>query len=117
MIWDSFEKRKFPRIQKECGISVKTEGRDEVFHSVTENLGLGGLSTNLPKPLDPFSEVRVKLVLRPGEEPFECAARVAWSVKHHDFDPKLVHYDVGFEFLGITTEQRAQIEHFLSETV
>jgi hypothetical protein len=41
---------------------------------------------------------------------------VAWSVKHHDFNPKLVHYDVGFEFLGITTEQRAQIERFLSET-
>lgn len=116
-MWDSFEKRKFPRIQKECGISVNTQDKNEVYHSVTENLGLGGLCTNLPTPLEPFSKVRIKLLLKPNDEPFECNARVAWSIKHRDFDPKLVHYDVGFEFLDLSDENRARIEKFLNETV
>jgi hypothetical protein len=116
MMWNTFEKRKFPRIQKECGISVAAPDGNEVFHSVTENIGLGGLSTNLPKPLDPFTKVRIKLILKPNEEPFECDARVAWSIKHRDFDPKLVHFDVGFEFLDLPESERSRLGHFLSES-
>ncbi len=114
-MWNSFENRNFVRIKKECGISVKTPDKSEVFHSVTENLGIGGLCANLSQPLEPFSEVYIKLILKPDMEPFECKARVAWSIKHHDFNPKLVHYDVGFEFLEISAEKRLILEKFLSE--
>ena len=116
-MWNSFEKRNFPRIQKECGISVNETGQNEVFHSVTENIGLGGLCTNLSKPLEPFAEVRVKLILKPNDQPFECKAKVGWSIKHRDFDPKLVHYDVGLEFIDLSDENRARLESFLAESV
>jgi len=115
-VWDSFENRKFVRIHKECGISVSHADHNEVFHSVTENLGVGGLCANLPVSLEPFSKVRIKLLLDSGSEPFECDARVAWSIKHRDFDPKQVHFDVGFEFQNLSSNGKTQLEKFLAAT-
>jgi len=113
-MWNSFEKRNFPRVQKECGISLKAQKGDKVLHAVTENIGIGGFCAMLSEPLDPFSTVQIKLLLNHGEEPFECSARVAWSIKHRDFDPKLVSYDVGFEFQGLDPETRGRLEKFLT---
>jgi hypothetical protein len=113
-MWDSFENRKFVRIQKECGISVNHADHNEVLHSITENVGVGGLCANLPCALEPFSKVRIKIIFSSGGEPFECDARVAWSIKHRDFDPKEVHYDVGFEFNELSPEHKKCLEDFLA---
>ena len=116
-MWNSFEKRNFPRIQRECGITLNAGSSNEVFDVVTENIGLGGFCVNLPKPLELFSTVQIKIVLEKEGAPIECQARVAWSVKHRDFDPKLVHHDVGFEFLDISEENRSRLDRYLSQAV
>jgi len=112
-MWNSFEKRKFPRIEKECGITINAAGKNEAFQSVTENVGLGGCCLHLAKPLDPFSRARLKLVLESGAEPFECDARVVWCIQQRNFDPKLVSYDIGFEFLEMSPSDRARLQQFL----
>jgi len=112
-MWNSFEKRNFPRIQKECGISLRLNNQDKVLHAVSDNIGIGGFCATLPEALDPFSTVQIKLLLATGEAPFECSARVAWCIKHRDFDPKLVSYDIGFEFQGLDKDTRLRLEKFL----
>jgi len=115
-MWNSCEQRKLTRIQRECGITLNAGSSNEVFEVVTENIGLGGFCVNLSKSLELFSTVQIKIVLEKEGAPIACQARVAWSVKHRDFDPKLVHYDVGFEFLDISEENRSRIDRYLSQT-
>ena len=112
-MWNSFEQRKFPRIHKECGISVVANKQNKVLHSVTENIGLGGFCALLSEPLEKFSKVQVKLVLKNEDAPFECGARIVWSIKERDLDPKKVNYDTGFEFIDLSSEDRRRLESYL----
>ena|SRR5258706_4554754 len=112
-MWNSFEQRKFPRIHKECGISVATDKQNKILHSVTENIGLGGFCALLPEPLEKFSKVQVKVALKNGDAPLECGARIVWSIKQRDFDPKKVNYDTGFEFTDLSPEDRVRLKNYL----
>ncbi|NQT07084.1 MAG: PilZ domain-containing protein [Candidatus Omnitrophica bacterium] len=102
-MWDGINRRRFPRANYKCVISLKSGGDvPKILTAQTQNLGMGGLCVMLKEGLDLFKNVGVELLLDDGKSPIRCDGSIVWVVKKNS--PKTrdgVSYDIGIEFLDI----------------
>ncbi len=117
-MWETFDKRKFPRIKVKCDVLVKEQNSNNVFSTETENIGAGGICVFLEKPIASFSPVILKLELQDQEAaPLECTGKVVWCIPNKTLHHGTSCYDVGIEFQNIKTEDRERIRRFIQDKI
>lgn len=106
-MWQGVDRRRFPRVNYSCKISVLKKGHKEQFATHTENIGEGGVCVILERELDKFCPVELVLYLENGDPPIECDARVVWVVKRQQ------KFDIGIEFLNLKPKDDLRIERII----
>ena len=117
MMWDGFNKRKFPRINLRCELTLGNQSQGPVIKTQTENLGAGGVSLILERPLERFSTVFVRLELDTALPWIECLGKVVWAVPSREVATKKQNFDIGIEFLTLQPAQQDLIRSFVESRV
>ena len=115
MMWDGFDKRKFPRINVRCDILMEFQGRPSSISTLTENLGSGGVCVVLDEPLERFESCRVRLVLEDHQAPIECPGRVVWVIQTKALKSRHKTYDTGVEFVELDPGARLRVEKVVEQ--
>lgn len=115
-MWETFDKRKFPRLKVKCDVLVKEQNSPNLFTTETENIGAGGICVFLSKALTAFSPVNLKLELNDDfKTPLECTGKVVWCIQNKILHQEKTRFDIGIEFLNIKSEDRERIRKFIQE--
>jgi len=115
MMWDGFDKRKFPRLSVQCEITVESEQTPEPMLTLTENLGVGGVCVLLDKKLERFSKCRVRIQLESREPLLESGARVVWIVPTGEAQGRRELFDTGLEFVDAPADMQLAIRDFIQD--
>lgn len=114
MIWDGFNKRKFPRATLRCELTLKDKPQaEEVLKTQTENVGAGGVCVILERRLDRFAPVWMRLELDPSLPWIEGKGKVVWAVATQSSPTEKKHFDTGIEFVGLDTGQQELIRRYV----
>lgn len=116
-MWDGFNKRKFPRLNLRCEISIHPDEKNAGISTITENVGVGGVCVILDQPLERFGGCRVRLELDDQTPEINCAGKVVWAVPTQDSASSPRRFDIGIEFVGLGTSERELLRKFLQERV
>lgn len=114
-MWNGINKRKFPRCEIALELNISFGEKVKYVATRTENLGIGGLCLLLNMPLEPFHEISLKMPLDDEQLPIECNGRVMWIVEKHDTHNKETLFDVGIEYINISSEDKDRIARFLTK--
>lgn len=112
-MWDGFNKRKFPRVNLSCEITIKAHEGKSPMRAITENLGAGGVCVILDKPLERFSVCHVSLDLADASPKIECAGKAVWIVPTQEGSKK--RFDTGIEFSGLDEAAQDRIRKYLQK--
>ena len=112
-MWDGFNKRKFPRINLQCEITIRLDAQPAPFSAITENLGIGGVCVLLDQPMERFSNCRVRLGLGETMPPINCLGRVVWSVPTKELGSPKSRFDTGIEFTDMDPSQKDAVRKFI----
>jgi len=118
MGWSGIDRRKFPRANYKCLVTVRKKDGVQTFTTQTENIGAGGVCVILPERLEIFSNVDLVITLLDGMPPIKSAGSVVWTVK--SCEPKKAKancYDTGVEFADLSKEQAELIEKVVKDLV
>jgi len=116
MGWSGMDRRKFPRANYKCLVTVRRKDGVQTFTTQTENIGAGGVCVILPERLDIFSNVDMVITLIDGTAPIKTNGVVVWTVK--SCQPKKAKancYDTGIEFVDLSKEHSVLIEKIIKE--
>ena len=84
--------------------------------TVTENIGIGGVSIIIKEGLKMFQDVDLTLYLENGDKPIRCRGSVVWVVKRID-SRKKKSFDIGIEFENINEHDRARIVKIVEDKI
>jgi len=116
MVWSGIDRRKFPRANYKCLVTVRKKDGVQTFTTQTENIGAGGICVILPERLDIFSNVDLVITLVEGRPPIKAGGSVVWTVKSCDLKKAKANcYDTGIEFVDLSKENHQLVEHVVSE--
>lgn len=107
-MWQGMNQRRFPRAEYQCVVSLRQEGKEAAFSSVTENIGLGGICVLLEKGLDIFSPVSLSITLKDGKLPIQIQGTVVWVVRRRGLTGS--KFDTGVEFIDLSAVDKARLE-------
>ncbi len=110
--WGGLNRRKFPRVNYPCLVIIKkSQDKDDVLLTHTENVGVGGVSVTLKQDLKIFCPVDLELDLLDFEEHIQCKGKVVWSARRKsDEQHKPLFYDIGIEFMTLESKSQKRIE-------
>ncbi len=115
-MWDGFNKRKFPRLNLQCEITIEPpEPNMSPIVAITENLGEGGVCVMQDLPLERFSRCHLRLEWDKKQPRIECAGKVVWIIPRRDPSDQKLRYDTGIEFQEMKPEDREKIRAFIQE--
>ena len=113
-MWDGFNKRKFPRLNLRCELTIEPpDPHTPPIQAITENVGEGGVCVVQDRPLERFSQCRIRLEWDKKEPPIECAGKVVWIIPRSDPSGQPPKYDTGIEFQDMKPEDRERIRVFI----
>ena len=107
-MWSGINRRKFPRATYPCRIIVKRKDHPDNISSQTENIGIGGICTMLPKDLGIFAPVEIQLDLLDNQPAVECDGTIVWIVEKKGDESKA--FDTGIEFTNLKREDADRID-------
>lgn len=113
-MWDGFNKRKFPRVNRECEIVVESESGKSPIKTKTENIGAGGVCVILNQSLERYSPCHVSLELEEKSPRIECDSKVVWAIPSKNPRTRKKSYDTGIEFVDLDTHSQAVLKRFIS---
>lgn len=114
-MWDGINRRKFPRANYKCLISIKKRLNAKTISTQTENIGAGGICVLLKEDLGLFQGVDVELFLDENRPPVKCGGTVVWVVKKSSLKKSGTIYDTGVEFIDMRPEDREKISELVEE--
>ena len=117
MTWSGLDQRAFPRLSARCDIAIHDRLFSQGLEAKTQNVGVGGVCVILDQALEKLSQVRLRLTLNESEKPFECDGRVVWMVRSKEPASGKVSFDTGIEFLNLTPQNQARVEHFIQNLI
>jgi len=117
MMWDGFNKRKFPRVSLRCELVLKNQPAGQILQVQTENLGAGGLCVILERPLERFSTLSIRLELDRALPWIECLGKVVWTVPSRAIATKKECFDTGIEFVNLEPALQDLIRSFVESRV
>lgn len=106
-MWDGINRRKFPRANYPCKITLKRKDSGDSFSTHTENIGIGGICVMLAKDLGIFAPVEVILDLLDSERAINCEGTIVWVVPEKETSGTI--YDTGIEFTNLKREDSERI--------
>jgi len=99
MEWKGEERRRFPRANFPCKITVVSPIR--YLNSHTDNISEGGIRVLLEEKLSPYSIVGIEIFVDKGKS-IRCKGRIVWvKEKVNPLENTPVMYDTGIEFAEI----------------
>ncbi len=107
-MWSGINKRKFPRAEYPCKITVRRKDRSDMLSSQTQNIGIGGICTVLPKDLGIFAPVEIQLDILDNKPAIQCDGAIVWIVEKKQQNNKL--YDTGIEFTNLKKDDAERID-------
>jgi len=105
-MWAGINRRKFPRANYPCKITLKKKDHPDSISSRTENIGVGGICVLLTKDLGIFAPVEIQLDLLDGKPAIECAGTIVWIVAKKSED---AIFDTGLEFTDLKRKDAERI--------
>jgi c-di-GMP-binding flagellar brake protein YcgR len=109
-MWNGINRRKFPRANYKCLITIKRRLTSKVISTQTENIGAGGICVIIKDDLGLFQGVDLELFLDDSKPPIKCGGTVVWVVKKSEPRQKGAYmYDTGIEFIDVRPEDRERI--------
>lgn len=115
-MWDGINRRKFPRANYKCVISIKKRLTSKTISTQTENVGAGGICVLINDDLGLFQGVDLDLFINTGDgPPIKCGGTVVWVVKKSQGKKSAHIYDTGIEFIDIRPEDRERISEIVEE--
>ena len=115
-MWNGINRRRFPRANYKCLITIKKRLTSKTIATQTENIGAGGICVIIKEDLGLFQGVDVELNLEDSRPPIKCGGTVVWVVKKNEPRQKGTHlYDTGIEFIDIRPEDRERISEVVEE--
>lgn len=116
-MWNGINRRKFPRANYKCLITIKKRVTAKTISTQTENIGAGGICVIIKEDLGLFQGVDLDLYIDSGTpSEIKCGGTVVWVVKKTDPKQKGIHlYDTGIEFIDIRPEDRERISELVEE--
>jgi len=109
-MWNGINRRKFPRANYKCLITIKKRLTSKVISTQTENIGAGGICVIIKDDLGLFQGIDLELFLDDSKPPIKCGGTVVWVVKKSDARQKGVYlHDTGIEFIDVRPEDRERI--------
>lgn len=115
-MWNGINRRRFPRANYTCLISIKKRLTAKTISTRTENLGAGGICVLLKEDLGLFQGVDVELFISETTPPIKCGGTIVWVVKKGEAKQKGAYfYDTGIEFIDIRPEDREKITEVVEE--
>ena len=114
-MWDGINRRKFPRANYKCLISIKKRLTAKTISTQTENIGAGGICVLIKEDLGLFQGVDVELYLDEKRPPIKSGGTIVWVVKKSSPKKGQYMYDTGIEFIDIRPEDREKISEVVEE--
>ena len=114
-MWDGINRRKCPRANYKCLISIKKRLTARTISTQTENIGAGGICVLIKEDLGLFQGVDVELTLDEARPPIKCGGTIVWVVKKSSPKKGASIYDTGIEFIDIRPEERERISEIVEE--
>lgn len=115
-MWNGINRRKFPRANYPCVITVKRKDHPDTLSTQTENIGVGGICVILPKDLGIFAPVEIQLDLLDGQPIVECDGTVAWVIASKE-DKKTQSFDTGLEFTNLKRTDAVRINTIVEKVI
>jgi hypothetical protein len=107
-MWNGLNRRKFPRAEYPCKITVKRKDQLDSISAKTENIGIGGICVILPRDLGIFAPVEIQLDLLDTQPAIECNGAIMWIVKKEQDKPTT--FDTGIEFTNLKRADEDRID-------
>ncbi len=107
-MWQSIDRRKFPRADYPCKVVVFKDSRRMKFDTHTENIGIGGICVILDKKLSRFTQVELALYLKNGQAPVESRGRIVWAIARGELE-----FDTGIEFIDLKEVYQLRITNIV----
>jgi c-di-GMP-binding flagellar brake protein YcgR len=115
-MWNGINRRRFPRANYKCLISIKKRLNAKMISTRTENVGAGGICVLIKDDLGLFQGVDLELYLDDKAPPIKSGGTVVWVVKKTEPKHKGSYlYDTGIEFIDIRPEDREKITDVVDE--
>ena len=115
-MWNGINRRRFPRANYKCLITIKKRLTSKTISTETENIGAGGICVIIKEDLGLFQGVDVELNLNDTHPPIRCGGTVVWVVKKGEPSKKGSYlYDTGIEFIDMRPEDRERISEVVEE--
>ena len=114
-MWDGINRRKFPRANYKCLITIKKRLTSKTISTQTENVGAGGICVVIKEDLGLFQGVDLDLYIDDNRPPIKCGGTVVWVVKKSSTKKASILYDTGIEFIDIRPEDRERISEVVEE--
>lgn len=116
--WEGLNRRKFPRVNFPCLVTVYNQDDKESILTHTENVGIGGICVVFKKNLKMFAPIELQLDLIDGEEHIKCKGKVVWSIRRKGEETvKPFFYDVGIEFVDLPQADFKRIDQTIHKLV
>ncbi len=118
-MWDGINRRKFPRANYKCLITIKRRLTSKTISTHTENIGAGGICVLIKEDLGLFQGVDLEIFIDDGDHrpPMKCGGTVVWVVKKSTPKKKVYIYDTGIEFIDMRAEDRDRITEVVEEII
>jgi len=115
-MWNGIDRRKFPRANYKCLVTVRKKAQPQTYTTQTENIGTGGICVILKKRLEIFSKVNLILTLQNGLPPIKCEGVIVWTVRRAELKKaKAELYDTGIEFVDLKEEDSKKVEDIVED--
>ena len=117
-MWNGINRRKFPRANYGCLITIKRRLTSKIISTQTENIGAGGICVIIKEDIGLFQGVDLEINLDDSRTPVKCGGTVVWVVKKSEVKQKgTLLYDTGIEFIDVRPEDRERITDIVEEII
>ncbi|MFH1854235.1 MAG: PilZ domain-containing protein [Candidatus Omnitrophota bacterium] len=114
-MWSGINRRKFPRANYPCIITVKRKDQSDSISTTTENIGVGGICVMLPKDLGIFAPVEIQLDILDSQPLIKCDGAIVWIVAKKTDEDKI--YDTGIEFTNLQRKDTMRINDVVEKVL
>ena len=115
-MWNGINRRKFPRANYKCLITIRKRLTAKTISTHTENIGAGGICVIIKDDLGLFQGVDLDLFIGDDRHPIKCGGTVVWVVKKSEPKQKgSFSYDTGIEFIDVRPEDRDRISEVVED--
>ena len=112
-MWDGFDKRKFPRLNFKCPVTLQLTNSTSSIKTETVNISAGGICVLLKKSLHKLTACRMTLKLSKSLPAIKSQGKIIWSVQTQKPGVRGRFYDTGIEFTDMDLSLVAMIASFV----